>query len=201
MKRIAVFDFDGTITNKDSFIEFLKFVKGKYVFYVGILILSPVIFLYKLGIIKNSYAKQVVFSYFFKNTSICEFDNFCERFALKVPEFCREQAISQIQEYVKSDVEVVIISASIENWIIPWAKKLGINKVLSTQIEVSENEKLTGAFGSKNCFGKEKVDRLLKEYPDIENNRGLYYIIAYGDSKGDLDLLFFADEGYLEFFT
>ncbi len=200
MKKIAVFDFDGTITNKDSFIEFIKFAKGRGALFRGIILLSPILILYKLGIIKNSYAKQVVFSYFFKNMTLRRFDDFCERFARKIPTFCREKAILQIQEYVRDSVDVVIVSASIENWIVPWARQMGIQNVLSTQIEVSPDGQVTGLFLSDNCYGKEKVDRLLSAYPDIKNNRDLYNIIAYGDSKGDFDLLLFADEGYLNFF-
>ncbi|MDH6355202.1 HAD superfamily phosphoserine phosphatase-like hydrolase [Dysgonomonas sp. PH5-45] len=85
----------------------------------------------------------------------------------------------------------MIISASVENWIRPWSEKNGIDLTLSTLIEV-KNGLLTGLFLSKNCYGKEKVNRLLAEFP----NRSDYHLIVYGDSAGDKELIDFADEGY-----
>ena len=68
-------------------------------------------------------------------------------------------------------------------------------EIAGTQIEVI-NGKLTGRFLTRNCYGKEKVGRLLQLYPD----RKSYRLIAYGDSRGDRELLAFADEShYREF--
>ena len=47
-KDIAFFDFDGTITIKDSFIDFLKYSKGNIDFFKGIIILSPLIIAFYL---------------------------------------------------------------------------------------------------------------------------------------------------------
>jgi phosphoserine phosphatase len=44
-------------------------------------------------------------------------------------------------------------------------------------------------FISKNCYGQEKVNRLLEVEPDRKN----YYLYAYGDSRGDREMLAFAD--------
>jgi phosphoserine phosphatase len=66
-------------------------------------------------------------------------------------------------------------------------------KVLGTQIEVIDG-KLTGRFLSKNCYGQEKVNRILSLYP----NRQDYHLTAYGDSRGDKEMLAFADESYFK---
>jgi HAD superfamily phosphoserine phosphatase-like hydrolase len=88
--------------------------------------------------------------------------------------------------------QLIIISASIENWIIPWAEKRNI-AVLATQIVSDASGRLTGKFKSANCYGIEKVNRLLAVLPDRQS----YYLYAYGDSKGDQALIDFADEGFL----
>ncbi len=51
--------------------------------------------------------------------------------------------------------------------------------------------RLTGRFSSRNCYGQEKVNRLLR----VEPHRETYRLIAYGDSRGDREMLAFADEG------
>ena len=68
MKSIAFFDFDGTITSKDTLIEFIRFTVGDFKFIKGIILLSPILILFKLNLIKNDKAKEKMFSYFFKNT-------------------------------------------------------------------------------------------------------------------------------------
>ena len=74
----------------------------------------------------------------------------------------------------------VIISASIENWVRHFAKALKADKLLATKVEVQEGM-LTGRFLTANCYGKEKVNRLLSAYPE----RDKYNLIAYGNSRGD----------------
>ena len=48
MKRVAVFDFDGTITRKDTLIEFIRFAKGSAALYWGLLLHLPWLILMKL---------------------------------------------------------------------------------------------------------------------------------------------------------
>ena len=71
--------------------------------------------------------------------------------------------------------------------------KIGIIDILATRIEVDSNGLLTGRFLSKNCYGQEKVNRLL----EVEPNRDEYTLHAYGDSRGDKEMLAFADEGVM----
>ena len=64
--RIAVFDFDGTVTTKDTLLEFIKFVRGPVSFYAGFLRYAPQLLAYKLGLYPNWKVKQQIFSHFFK---------------------------------------------------------------------------------------------------------------------------------------
>ena len=40
-KGIAFFDFDGTITTHDTFLEFIRFCKGTSAYYMGFLLNAP----------------------------------------------------------------------------------------------------------------------------------------------------------------
>ena len=64
---IAAFDFDGTITTKDTLFDFIKFYVGNKNLFKGLIFLSPILVLYKLGFIRNDIAKQKLFAYFFNN--------------------------------------------------------------------------------------------------------------------------------------
>lgn len=190
--KLAVFDFDGTITTKDSFLEFIKFCKGRRDFAIGFLIYSPIIIAYKLKIIPNWKAKQMVFRHFFKGTPVTVFDKWGQDFSAGIDKMVNPEAHGKIKAHQKAGDTVIIVSASIENWIKPWAEGMGISTVLATQLEIDSNEQITGEFLTKNCFGEEKVNRIMAAFPD----RGKYFLEAYGDSNGDKEMLEFADKGW-----
>lgn len=185
---IAAFDFDGTITSKDTLFDFIQFYAGKKKLFKGLIILSPILISYKLGRIKNDIAKQKLFSHFFKNLSIEEFNKISREYAHRIREITRPEVLEKIKWHQAQRHTVIIVSASISNWIKPWAKEVGIEAVLATEILI-KNNLIEGSFSSKNCYGQEKVNRLLTKCP----NRKEYTLYAYGDSVGDKELLAFSD--------
>ena len=190
MKKIYAFDFDGTLTTKDTLIEFIRFAKGTIAFGCGFLRYAHLLVLMKLGLYPNWKAKQKVFAHFFKGITIEDFDSICQAFAASSHHLLRPKGIEAIHQAQNEGAEVLIVSASIDNWVEPFFANV---KVLGTQIEVMDG-KLTGRFLTKNCYGQEKVNRILSLYP----NRQDYYLTAYGDSRGDKELLTFADESHFK---
>lgn len=190
MKKIVAFDFDGTLTTKDTLIEFIRYARGNGAFLLGFLLFSPLLVLMKLGFYPNWKTKQKVFAHFFKDTTIEDFDAVCQTFAASSKHLLRPKGIEAIDKALNEGSEVLIISASIDNWVQPFFSEV---KVLGTQIEVVDG-KLTGRFLSKNCYGQEKVNRLKALYP----NRQDYHLIAFGDSRGDKELLAYADESFFK---
>lgn len=185
MKKLAFFDFDGTITSKDTFIEFAIFYKGKVGFILSLMKSIPSLIKWKLKIGSNSEAKQDLFNHLFKNESLKTFNSKCQEFSPKIEQMLRQDTMKRISEFKDSNIPVVIVTASILNWIYPWALKNGISKVLATEIEVNKNGFLTGKFSTPNCHGEEKVKRIKKEYPNIE----AYETYAFGDSKADMPMI------------
>lgn len=197
MNTMAVFDFDGTITRKDTLLEFIKFAKGKRAFYIGFLRHALVLIAYRLKIYPNWKAKQRIFTYFFGGMLTSDFDSLCEDFfRQRGKRLIYDSAAKQIKDYINRHIEIVIISASIENWILPFACHLGVEHVLGTKLEINKDGQLTGRFLTANCYGAEKVKRLNELLPERSN----YYLIAYGDSRGDRELLAYADERHYKFF-
>ena len=190
MKKIYAFDFDGTLTTKDTLIEFIRYAKGSMALGLGFMRYAHLLVLMKIGLYPNYKAKQKVFAHFFKNTTLDDFNALCKAFAASTSHLLRPNAIEAIDQAIKEGSEVVIVSASIDNWVQPFFPQV---KVLGTQIEVIDG-KLTGRFLSKNCYGQEKVNRILSLYP----NRQDYHLTAYGDSRGDKEMLAFADESYFK---
>jgi len=196
-RKIAVFDFDGTVTTKDTFLKFIKFAKGNPAFYIGFLLYSPVILAYKLKLYPNWKAKQLVFNYFFKGMDYSEFALLGKRFVENVEAIIRPLATDEISFHMLQGTKVYIITASIYEWVFPWCIKNGIESLLATSIEIDSAGKLTGKFLSVNCYGREKIQRLLEKEPD----RNSYTLFAYGDSRGDKELIEFADKGWFKKFN
>ena len=190
MKKIYAFDFDGTLTTKDTLIEFIRYAKGSMALGLGFMRYAHLLVLMKIGLYPNYKAKQKVFAHFFKDTTLDDFNALCKAFAASSSHLLRPNAIEAINHAIKEGSEVLIVSASIDNWVQPFFPQV---KVVGTQIEVIDG-KLTGLFLSKNCYGQEKVNRILSLYP----NRQDYHLTAYGDSRGDKEMLAFADESHFK---
>jgi HAD superfamily hydrolase (TIGR01490 family) len=183
-KAIAFFDFDGTITSKDTLAEILKFAKGKGAYYAGLVILSPVLIAYKAGALSNQRAKEIMLQFFFKGMSLNEFNNLCEKFTkTKLPALIRKQALSEIKKHLQADTKVVVVSASPVNWVAPWCRQFNID-CIATHLE-EKNQKLTGKILGRNCSGEEKVSCIKANY----NLADFSKIYAYGDTSGDLPML------------
>lgn len=181
-------DFDGTLTTRDTLLAFIRYAKGATAFWLGFLLHTPWLVLMKLGLYPNWKAKQRVFSYFFGDMNLETFDTLCQAFAKENRHLLRPLAIETIKKAHSEGAEVLIVSASIDNWVQPFFPDV---KVIGTQVEVRDG-RLTGRFLTKNCYGQEKVNRILNYLPD----RKTYRLIAYGDSRGDQELLAFADEAH-----
>jgi HAD superfamily hydrolase (TIGR01490 family) len=190
-KRLVLFDFDGTITTKDTFIQFLIFYKGSFRFLMGMLATSPILAMYALKLIPNWKAKQAVLRHFIGNENVQSFNNVCEAFSRKaLPKLIRAGALEAIRKYQLENCTVAVVSASAENWVAPWCKENGI-LCIATQLEVV-NGTINGNLCGQNCYGPEKVNRIRKHFPLNEFDE----IIAYGDSSGDREMFGIAHQQY-----
>ena len=190
-KSIAFFDFDGTITTKDTFLEFIRYSKGDKSFFLGFIILSPILILFKLGLIKNWKAKEITLKYFFSGTTLEEFNAVCVNFSNeRLPQLIREKALKEIQRHQETKTPVYIVSASPENWLKPWCEMMNL-KLISTRLEVLDGE-ITGKLSGFNCHGAEKENRIRCQI-DLDQYENIY---AYGDSSGDRELLALANNAF-----
>lgn len=196
-KKIYCFDFDGTLTTSDTLLEFIKYAKGTSRFLMVFLMYSPLLVLMKLHLYPNWKAKQQIFAHLFAGMRIEKFDALCRGFAEESQHLLRPKGITLMHEALVAGAQVFIVSASIDNWVRPFfdIRNLKGVQVLGTQIEV-EDGKLTGRFKSNNCYGKEKVHRIAEVLKSFE--RSEYEIEAFGDSRGDKEMLAFADKGHFK---
>ena len=193
---LACFDFDGTITTKDSLPDFIKYAVGKPVYYLKLFFLSPLLICYMLKIIPNYIAKQMFLSYFFKGWVADNFLKIAEQYSDKqIDKITRPMAIKRIKFHQQQGHTVVIVSASIEYWLRKWCKNQSVD-LIATRLEIHKG-KITGKFASDNCYGMEKVNRIKEKY-DLSKYSTIY---AYGDSSGDKEMIKIATKRYYKYFN
>jgi len=189
--KIAFFDFDGTITTKDTLLEIIKFQKGKAAFYFGFFIHGPWLLAYKLKLFPNDVVKQKILTYFFAGMDERVFQENCNLFVeKKLPGLLRHAALTEIKMLSESGFEIVVISASAGNWIRKWTDEQSL-KLISTRLEV-KNGRLTGKIEGRNCHGNQKVI-CIKELWNLSEYKEIY---AYGDSSGDKPMLALATKSF-----
>ena len=161
MRKIYAFDFDGTITNCDSLIAIIRYVSGSRRLLLWILSHLHLLLLMKAGLYSNNKLKQ---------------------------QLCRHIFAGMTEDALAEGSTVCIISASPSIWVRPFFRSCSGIEFLCTEMESSRGV-ITGRFIGSNCYGQEKVNRLLLHHPD----RDTYELTAFGDSRGDRELLAFAD--------
>lgn len=187
--KLALFDFDGTISCKDSMIDFIQFTVGRRRYFSGLLSQSPMLLSYLLKRTSNSDAKQALMGHYFSQHTRQQFETLAHQYAKnQLPVIIRPKALKRIQWHQHKNHRVVIVSASVEDWLKPWTEQIGV-ELIASQLDKSNNH-ITGCLQGNNCHGAEKVNRLKKHV----NLNDYAYIYAYGDSAGDKDMLALADE-------
>lgn len=192
---LALFDFDGTITTKDSLIDFIQYAVGKPRYYFGLVVLSPVLVAFVLKLMPNHQAKEKMLGYFFGGWSHDELTKLGQSYALeRIDLIVRPKAIQKIQWHQQQGHKVVMVSASMQIWLQKWCDKHDI-ELICTRL-AHHNGKLTGKFDGPNCHGQEKINRIRAQFILSDYER----VYAYGDSSGDTQMLAIADEGFYRHF-
>jgi phosphatidylglycerophosphatase C len=190
---IAFFDFDGTITTKDTLLEFIRYSKGTALLYTGFLFNAPYLIAFKLGIISNQSAKEKILAWFFGKMPVKEFEDLCTKFSVnQLPSLIRKGAIDEIKKLQQHSIEVVVVSASPQNWISQWAAAMNL-LLIATKLEIVNNQ-LTGKIEGANCYGEEKVRRIREQF-QLDNYKEIY---AYGDTLGDKPMLSLAHHPHMK---
>lgn len=190
---VAAFDFDGTVTRGDSLLPFLHFAAGTGRFVVRMAASLPTLAGYAAGWIRNDLAKEWVLQRFFSGMPIATLNIVGANFAReRLPALVRPEAIARLNWHREQRHRCVLVSASLQLYLQPWANAVGFDHVIGSELELRSGRFVTGRLAGGNCHGAEKLRRLQQ----LLGPRSGYYLYAYGDSRGDSELLAAADSAY-----
>ena len=195
-QTIAVFDFDETLITIDSLPDFfLRSFGLKQLLIKGPSFL-PTLVRFKLGLISNTIAKEALLRTFLVDVSPQAFTDLCVDYQARLISKTNPVALKRLRWHQRQGHTVIVMSASLEDWVKPWAKQYGVGTVIASRLEITKG-RITGKLKGLNCYGPEKVVRLLAEFP----HRDTYRLYVYGDGKSDAEILAFSDEPFLKRFS
>lgn len=195
-QALAVFDFDGTLTRRDSLPWFLWHVSCPGEFVWNAVVLLPTLLHYAFGSVENGPAKERVLGQFLAGKSVEKIGAVAQSFAAEtIPSLLDPEAMGRLRWHQEQGHTTVLASASPELYVRPWAEAEGFDEAVGTRLE-AEGGIFTGQFATPNCHGPEKPRRL--EAAGFEP--GSVTVYAYGNSRGDRELLEMADHGFYRSF-
>ncbi len=191
---VAYFDFDGTITNRDTFLPYLYYVVGFWTFFTKLYCLIPILLLYGFKVITNEEAKQKTLTVLLKGFSEDLLDKKARVFARKtLDSYIMPEVYTKLEYHLEHGHSIVLVSANLALYLNYWARRHNLDHVIATEIEFV-NGICTGKLKTRNCYGPQKVLRI-HEYLNTLSSK-FCYSYGYGNSRGDYELLNFVDEGY-----
>ena len=191
-RPFAFFDFDGTLTVKDSLLPFLRKVSGSNIFYRKIFCHSPLLLGYLFKLIGNHSAKEIILSSFLSNKKESDIREISKQFAQDdLTKLLRNHGLQALQRCQQDGFSCILVSASPEIYLKYWAANYGFDNVIGTRLQ-TQNGILTGKIDGENCYGEAKVRRIKALYgshfPDSR---------AYSDSIADSPMLRLVGSPYL----
>jgi phosphatidylglycerophosphatase C len=190
---VAAFDFDGTLSSRDNFVPFLHRVAGT----------TATARAFATGAVRvarggrshwsRNAMKAEVLDQLMGGRDAADVDDTAHAFAHDVvTRHLRAEAVERADWHRTQGHRLVIVSASLANYLRPIATHLRFDAVLATELEVGVDGRLTGRMDGENVRGPEKARRL-DEWIALELPGAAPFVWAYGDSSGDKELWARAD--------
>ncbi|MFN5349325.1 MAG: HAD-IB family hydrolase [Polaromonas sp.] len=194
---IAAFDFDGTLTERDTLMPFLASGLGWPRFLLALLVCSPWLAAFALRLMPNHVAKQKLLQVSLHNKTTAQVDDWTTRWlGQSLPGQLQSWSMARLFEHQQAGHCCVLVSASPDIYLKRVARQLGFDALLCTEM-AAESGRLTGLMKTPNCHGEQKVLRLKAWMTErFGANGGAEVVYAYGDTPGDKPMLRMAKHAF-----
>lgn len=188
---LALFDFDGTITTRETMPDFMAAAVPGWRRRPGYALLLPLIAGYRRGRVSGTTVRRAIVAIGFAGVRATGVDAAGDAFARKViPGLVRTEAMARIDAHRRRGDTVVVVSGGLDVYLRPWAQTEGL-PLLCSALERRGN-RLTGRYAGEQCVGAEKPLRVRRAY-DIETFTRIH---AYGDTREDDAMLAMAHHAH-----
>lgn len=185
-RATAIFDFDNTLTDRDSLLPFLFYIQGFWKTIYSLTLLTPYFIRYLIGSLSRQRMKEKILTRFIGGKPYVEVQALGQQYVdQQLDRYLKPEALKRLAWHQSQGHRCLLVSASLEFYLIPWAMKHGFETALASRLEITPEGNVTGNLVGLNCWGPEKERRLLAYWNEIKPD----HIYAYGDSRGDQEML------------
>ena len=189
---LALFDFDGTITSRETFPDFMYATVPPRRLAMGKVLLAPLILGYKAGLVSGTVVRAAIVRFGLRGLPLAQVEAVAEELARTVlPGLIRAHAMQRIRWHQARGDVVVVVSGGFDVYLRHWCDAHGVQLICSS-LEQADGM-LTGRYAGAQCVSAAKVARVRERYELARFGR----VYAYGDTREDRELLGLADEAYL----
>lgn len=191
--RLSLYDFDGTIYNGDSLIDFWKYTVNKKMLgliFVPYQFFNAVLYIMRLISAESLKKNLLIQVLLFDNDGLRKhIESFWKVHEVKINPWVRDF----LKEDKRNKLTTICISASPSFILRPISELLSFDVLIATDFLI-ENGKQTNRLFTPNCKSKEKVARL-KNWAE---NTGKTFVVekVYTDSEDDAPLYCMAKQSY-----
>ena len=188
LQVVAAFDFDGTLTRRDTLLPYLAIGLGWAGFGVVMLQCAPWLLAYALRLLPNHVAKARLLRLAFSGRTTAEVDGWTTRWMASLPAQLRPDALAQLAAHQRAGHCCVMVSASPDVYLQRAARQLGFDALVCTEMAVTRGV-FTGNMQTPNCHGEQKVIRLRAWLAGQDWCAKDVTLHAYGDTPADQPML------------
>lgn len=186
---LALFDFDGTITRRETFGDFMHRAVPARRLALGKVLLAPLVAGYRLGTVSGSTVRAAIVRFGLSGVSLAAVEAHGAAFAVDtLPALVRPEVAARIDWHRERGDTTVVVSGGFDVYLEPWCRANGL-ELLCSALEHRDG-RLTGRYRGRQCVLGEKARRVRERY-DLQRYARIH---AYGDTPEDMDLLALAHE-------
>ncbi|MBC6404045.1 MAG: HAD-IB family hydrolase [Hyphomonadaceae bacterium] len=195
-QKLVIFDLDYTLTKRGTWGRFmwmcLKPYPHKWMRFLAAVFIAQ--WRYRRGQMPRVHVKETMIRHAIKGWSQARLECLAENFtAAEVPHKLRPGGFSALKVHQNRGDRILIASAAADILVNPIAKRLGVADFVATDVAWSSDSKLETRFASGNCYGKEKLYRVMAWMESKGLDKENLHITTYSDSHADIPLFEFSD--------
>ena len=192
MRVVAAFDFDGTLTQRDTLVPYLARVAGRGMLAAAFAREAVGVAAWMIGREDIDAVKCRIMRRVLAGVPVEAARRAALAHADDVLRSLRRQALARVRWHREQGHRLVLASAGLDLYLEPVARAIGMDDVLCSRLAVRDGV-LTGELEGADCTGEEKLRRL----EALVGGLAGVELYAYGDSAGDAALLAAATHAHL----
>lgn len=182
--ELALFDFDHTITDRDSYSGFLRRIATPDALKQARWKIGPWLLAYRATLVSAEALRRRVTRLAFAGRDAGEVGRLAQTYAEEaLPAMLRPEMMQRIAWHQAQGHEVAVVSASLDAYLRTWCERHGITGLICNALAAKEG-RLTGEYAGGD-IGMRKA-ALIRQHHDLSRYRRIH---AYGDSQEDQPML------------